>query len=67
LKTLGERPNWHGEFAISRLLGIRSASAAGMRVVAIPNRAFPPSAETLRLAAVVLDSIAELEPEVVEL
>jgi HAD superfamily hydrolase (TIGR01509 family) len=46
--------------------GIRSATAAGMRVVAIPNRAFPPSAETLRLAAVVLDSIAELVPEVVE-
>jgi HAD superfamily hydrolase (TIGR01509 family) len=45
--------------------GIRSAAAAGMRVVAIPNRAFPASAETLRLAAV-LDSIAELEPEVVE-
>jgi HAD superfamily hydrolase (TIGR01509 family) len=46
--------------------GIRSAAGAGMRVVAIPNRAFPPSAETLRLAAVVLDSIAELEPEVAE-
>jgi HAD superfamily hydrolase (TIGR01509 family) len=46
--------------------GIRSAAAAGMRVVAIPNRAFPPSAETLRLAAVVLDSIAELVPEVVD-
>jgi HAD superfamily hydrolase (TIGR01509 family) len=46
--------------------GIRSAAAAGMRVVAIPNRAFPPSAETLRLATVVLDSIAELVPEVVE-
>jgi HAD superfamily hydrolase (TIGR01509 family) len=46
--------------------GIRSAAAAGMRVVAIPNRAFPPSAETLGLAAVVLDSIAELEPEVVD-
>jgi HAD superfamily hydrolase (TIGR01509 family) len=46
--------------------GIRSAAAAGMRVVAIPNRVFPPSAETLRLATVVLDSIAELVPEVVE-
>lgn len=46
--------------------GIRSAAAAGMRVVAIPNRMFPPSPETLRLAAVVLDSIAELEPDVIE-
>jgi HAD superfamily hydrolase (TIGR01509 family) len=46
--------------------GIRSAAAAGMRVVAIPNRAFPPSPETLRLAAVVLESIAELEPDLIE-
>lgn len=46
--------------------GIRSAAAAGMRVVAIPNRTFPPSPETLGLASVVLDSIGELEPDVVE-
>jgi len=43
--------------------GIRSAHAAGILVVAIPNRAFPPPAETLALAAVVLESIEELEPE----
>jgi HAD superfamily hydrolase (TIGR01509 family) len=41
--------------------GIRSAHAAGMCVVAIPNRAFPPPA-ALALADVVLDSIRELEP-----
>ena len=46
--------------------GIRSAAAAGMAIVAIPNRVFPPSAEALSLAAVVLDSPAELTPEAVE-
>jgi HAD superfamily hydrolase (TIGR01509 family) len=45
--------------------GIRSAHAAGMHVVAIPNRAFPPPADVLALASVVLESIKELEPEVV--
>jgi HAD superfamily hydrolase (TIGR01509 family) len=45
--------------------GIRSAHAAGMHVVAIPNRAFPPPADVLALAAVVLESIKELDPEVV--
>jgi HAD superfamily hydrolase (TIGR01509 family) len=46
--------------------GIRSASAAGMLVVAIPNRVFPPSTEALVLADVVLDSLAELTPEAIE-
>jgi len=46
--------------------GIRSAHAAGMRVVAIPNPAFPPPDDVLALAAVVLDTIRELRPEVVE-
>jgi HAD superfamily hydrolase (TIGR01509 family) len=45
--------------------GIRSAHAAGMRVVAIPNREFPPHAEALGLADVVLDSLEALSPEVV--
>jgi len=45
--------------------GIRSASAAGLRVVAIPNRVFPPGAEALALADVVLDSLAELTPDAV--
>ena len=40
--------------------GIRAARAAGMRVVAIPNRQYPPRAEALALADVVLDSLAEL-------
>jgi HAD superfamily hydrolase (TIGR01509 family) len=45
--------------------GIRSAHAAGMHVVAIPNRAFPPAADVLALADVVLDSIEALGPETV--
>ncbi len=43
--------------------GIRAASAAGMRVVAIPNALYPPAAEALALADDVLASIAELTPE----
>jgi HAD superfamily hydrolase (TIGR01509 family) len=46
--------------------GIRSAAAAGMRVIAIPNHVFPPSDEALSLAHVVLGSLDELIPEVVE-
>jgi HAD superfamily hydrolase (TIGR01509 family) len=46
--------------------GIRSAHAAGMHVVAIPNHAFPPPPDVLALAAVVLDSIEELDPDAVK-
>jgi HAD superfamily hydrolase (TIGR01509 family) len=45
--------------------GLRAAAAAGMRVIAIPNRAFPPDAEALALADVVLPSIEGLDPAVV--
>ena len=40
--------------------GIRAAHAAGLRVVAIPNRRYPPPVEALELADTVLDSIASL-------
>jgi HAD superfamily hydrolase (TIGR01509 family) len=43
--------------------GIRSAKAAGMRVVAIPNPHYPPGEEALAEADVVLASIGELTPE----
>ncbi|HEY7148305.1 MAG TPA: HAD family phosphatase [Gaiellaceae bacterium] len=43
--------------------GARSAAAAGMRVVAIPNRVFPPSQEALELADAVLASLDELTIE----
>ena len=46
--------------------GIRSAQAAGMLVVAIPNRAFPPPDDALALASIVLQSIRELEPELLD-
>jgi len=41
--------------------GILSASAAGMRVVAVPRPDFPPSAQALGVANAVLHSLAELE------
>jgi HAD superfamily hydrolase (TIGR01509 family) len=46
--------------------GILAAKAAGMRVIAIPNRHFPPDEDALRDADVVLDSPAELTAEAVE-
>ena len=45
--------------------GIRSAKAAGMRVVAIPNPSYPPDDDALSLADVVLPTIRELDPDVV--
>jgi HAD superfamily hydrolase (TIGR01509 family) len=46
--------------------GIKSAKAAGMRVLAIPNPQFPPAEDALALADDVLDSTGELTPERVE-
>jgi HAD superfamily hydrolase (TIGR01509 family) len=43
--------------------GIRSAKAAGMRVIAIPNPQYPPEEDVLTLADDVLGSIRELTPE----
>ena len=45
--------------------GIRSACAAGMCVLAIPNRDFPPGEEALADADAVLGSLAELTVEAV--
>ena len=46
--------------------GLRSASAAGMSVIAIPNPHFPPAPDALELADVVLANLGELTPIVVE-
>jgi len=46
--------------------GIRSAKAAGMKVIAIPNPHFPPGEDSLALADVTLGSLAELTPSIVE-
>jgi HAD superfamily hydrolase (TIGR01509 family) len=40
--------------------GIRAAHAAGMRVIAYPNRHYPPSAETLSVATEVVDSLTRV-------
>jgi HAD superfamily hydrolase (TIGR01509 family) len=45
--------------------GIRAARAAGMRVIAIPNRRYPPPLDTLAFADVILESLAELTPATV--
>ena len=45
--------------------GLRSAAAAGMSVIAIPNAAFPPDPDALALADAVLESIDALQPELV--
>jgi HAD superfamily hydrolase (TIGR01509 family) len=45
--------------------GIRAAHAAGMRVIAIPNRRYPPPADALAFADVKLESLSELTPALV--
>ena len=47
--------------------GILAAKAAGMRVLAIPNRRFPPREEALKQADDVLSSLAGLTAEAVSL
>ena len=46
--------------------GLRSAAAAGMVVIAIPNREFPPADDALAVADLVLGSIGELTPEAID-
>ena len=43
--------------------GLRSAAAAGMAVVAVPNRAFPPDEDALALADLTVGSLTELSAE----
>jgi HAD superfamily hydrolase (TIGR01509 family) len=45
--------------------GIRAAHAAGMRVIVIPNRRYPPPPDALAVAGVTLDSLGELSPEMI--
>lgn len=45
--------------------GIRAARSAVMRVIAIPNRIYPPAPEALALADVVLRDATELTPAVI--
>jgi HAD superfamily hydrolase (TIGR01509 family) len=46
--------------------GIRSANAAGMGVVAVPNDEFPPAEDAIALADRVLESLDQLTPKLIE-
>jgi HAD superfamily hydrolase (TIGR01509 family) len=46
--------------------GIRSAKAAEMRVLVLPNAHYPPADDALGLADVVLSALDELTPELVD-
>ena len=46
--------------------GLRAAAAAGMRVIAIPNRHYPPAPDAIALADVVLGSPGELTVDVAQ-
>jgi HAD superfamily hydrolase (TIGR01509 family) len=46
--------------------GIRAAKSAGMRVIAIPNRRFPPGDDALAEADLALETLAGLTAEAVE-
>lgn len=46
--------------------GLRSAAAAGMAVVALPNSEYPPAANALALAHARLESLDELNPALIE-
>jgi HAD superfamily hydrolase (TIGR01509 family) len=46
--------------------GLRAGAAAEMLVIAVPNREFPPSDEALGLASLVVESVGELTPELID-
>lgn len=46
--------------------GLRAAAAAGMAVIAVPNREFPPDREALDLADLTIESLEELTPSAIE-
>src|SRR5579862_7655968 len=46
--------------------GLRSAAAAGLTVIAVPRPEYPPSADALGQARVVLGSLTELTPAVID-
>jgi HAD superfamily hydrolase (TIGR01509 family) len=64
-RRLGVEPT-HAAAVEDSHAGIRSAKTAGLRVIAIPNPSFPPDDEAVGQANVVLHSLAELTPAVVD-
>jgi HAD superfamily hydrolase (TIGR01509 family) len=64
LRRLGVNP--HRTVAIEDSgNGLRSAAGAGLRVIAMPNAAYPPADEALALADVVVHSLDEIDPQLV--
>ena len=45
--------------------GLRSASAAGLRVIAIPQPRYPPDPDALAQASLILPNLAELSTDAV--
>jgi HAD superfamily hydrolase (TIGR01509 family) len=64
-RRLGARPA-HCVAVEDSTSGLRAAVGASLTVVAIPNRHFPPEEDALRLADVVVDSLDELRPELID-
>jgi len=46
--------------------GLRAAAAAGLTVIAVPNRDYPPDEDALALAAATVRTLNELTPALVE-
>lgn len=46
--------------------GLRSAHAAGLKVIALPHDAFPPAADALALATVQVHELGDLTPELID-
>ena len=46
--------------------GLRSAAAAGLRVIAVPRPRYPPDPDALKLASLVLTGLDQLTPAAVE-
>ncbi len=46
--------------------GLRAAAAAGMAVIAVPNREFPPDRDALGLADLTIESLEELSTSAIE-
>jgi HAD superfamily hydrolase (TIGR01509 family) len=66
VQRLGVRPS-HAVAIEDSSNGLRSAAAAGLGVVAVPHEAFPPAAEALALADVVVGSLDDITVELVAL
>lgn len=57
---------WDGVVIEDSANGIHAGIAAGMKVIAIPNRDFPPSQDALDLATLVIDRLTDLTNATIE-